>query len=137
VHGRTQAFGQFAGGSSHYSRFLDSRTSVIALAAAGFYDGKLAHSSPILNVAAPTRAEAGKPVEITVSAQNWGVAIPAGQLNLEIRAAPFGPDNHVNQQSSAVANWPSGRTVSRTFSWTPPAPGEYRLYIGAFNKAGR
>jgi len=63
-----------------------------------------------------------------------GVAIPAGQPNLEIRAAPFGPDNHVNQQSSAVANWPSGRTVSRTFSWTPPAPGEYRLYIGAFNK---
>lgn len=138
--------GSISGGSSHYSRFLDSRTSVIvlantnanldviALAVAGFYDTKLAHSSPILSVAAPARAEAGKPLEITVSAQNWGVAIPKGQLNLEIRAAPFGPDNHVNQQSSAVANWLSGRTLSRAFSWTPPAPGEYRLYIGAFNK---
>jgi CubicO group peptidase (beta-lactamase class C family) len=154
-HSRMWHNGGGDGRSANFSRFDDGKLSVVVLAnteprmdaiadnvfgpdliandLAGFYEPALAHPSIMLS-ARPIAAMAGQPVTITVTAENWSSVAPEGELTLDVRVAPFDGKAVINHQASPPLVFRTGKTRSVDFIWTPPTSGEYRLYLGAFDK---
>jgi hypothetical protein len=133
------------GRSSNFSRFDDGKLSVVVVAnttanlddiandIAGFYEPKLAHPSFLIQAEAGSASE-GKPVTVNVTAKNWGAPTPASTIRLDIRPAPYGQKDLTNRQSSAPLIFATGETKTASFTWTPSAAGEFRVYIGIFSK---
>jgi CubicO group peptidase (beta-lactamase class C family) len=141
--GRMWHNGSVPGSSIHFARFDDGKLSVVAMAntpanldaiaidIAGMFEPALAH--PILLVSSTSASgSAGSAIEIDVQTTNWGEPVE-GLIAIEIRSQPYGRDELAGKQSSAKFQFLFRRPVRKTFTWTPPLPGEYRVNIGIFS----
>ena len=104
----------------------------IAIDFAGMLEPALAH--PILLVSSTSASgNAGSPIEFEVQATNWGKPVD-GLIAIEIRSQPYGRDAVAAKQSSGRLRFPLRKSIRKSFTWTPPSAGEYRIYVGIFSE---
>lgn len=143
-HGRMWHNGSVPGSSIHFARFDDGKLSVVAMAntpanldaiaidIAGMFEPALSH--PILLIQSTSASgNAGSPIEFEVLTTNWGKPVD-GLVAIEIRSKPYGRDAVAAKQSSVKFRLSFRNAIRNTFIWTPPRPGEYRVYIGIFSE---
>lgn len=144
-HERMWHNGGADGRSSNFSCFDEGKLSVVVVAnttanlddiandVAAFYEPKLGHPSFLLQAEAGSASQ-GKPVSIRVTAKNWGAPTPASVIRLDIRPAPYGRKDLTDRQYSAPLIFPTGKTKTASFTWTPSTAGEFRVYLGIYSK---
>ncbi|MGH7996686.1 MAG: hypothetical protein ACREFX_10080, partial [Opitutaceae bacterium] len=80
--------------------------------------------------ASPANAAVNRPVAVTVRADNVGRGDGSGVLIvIGVRDAS---GNVIAQREFRHQSFPPGRTRSFSWSWTPPEPGTYRVWVAAF-----
>ena len=115
------------------TKFLQSRirlASGLLLLQAGVCAAPVSESSFTSTVAATPAAKAGRPVALSVRLADKSIALPGGNVDLEIYNAQ---NKRVAQQVWAGQTLAKGKSSVYRWAWKPAAAGTYTAKLGVFS----